>query len=211
MARSIAGVRSGVHLLLKHCIYEEELLKPPVVRTLLAEANMLLARINWWRPLIATFRHTGPYAAVALLIPGGSLIALVLWAVRHRSGRSVQGLLVLGIALFASAQVAWADPAAVTGESPARPAEIAERPCAALSAEQAKSLGNTLFDRGAYQRAGECYAVAGDYGRANLAFLKAAGTQGANSARQLTEDRDQAKGQLEKMRQAVRRSWNTNR
>jgi len=33
----------------------------------------------------STLRSLGPYAAIELLLPGGSLIALSLWAYRHRS------------------------------------------------------------------------------------------------------------------------------
>jgi hypothetical protein len=39
-----------------------------------------------WIPRLAnTLRALGPYAAIELLLPGGSLIALSLWAFRHRS------------------------------------------------------------------------------------------------------------------------------
>jgi hypothetical protein len=35
--------------------------------------------------LARTMRALGPYAAVELILPGGSLIALSLWAFRHRA------------------------------------------------------------------------------------------------------------------------------
>ena len=45
--------------------------------------------LNWilnWIPRIAsTLRALGPYAAIELLLPGGSLIALTLWVYRNRS------------------------------------------------------------------------------------------------------------------------------
>jgi hypothetical protein len=34
--------------------------------------------------LANTLRELGPYTAIALIIPGGSLIALAAWAFRHR-------------------------------------------------------------------------------------------------------------------------------
>jgi hypothetical protein len=34
--------------------------------------------------ILGKVRSLGPYMAVALLLPGGSIIALVLWAYRHR-------------------------------------------------------------------------------------------------------------------------------
>jgi hypothetical protein len=39
--------------------------------------------------LIARSRTTGPYFAIALLMPGGLLIAIFLWIVRHRHERAV--------------------------------------------------------------------------------------------------------------------------
>ena len=45
------------------------------------------AMINMWftygRSLI---RQLGPYAAIALLLPGGSIVALLLWLYRQRAG-----------------------------------------------------------------------------------------------------------------------------
>jgi hypothetical protein len=46
---------------------------------------MLLPRINWISRLAAPLRELGPYTAIELLLPGGSLIALSLWTFRHRA------------------------------------------------------------------------------------------------------------------------------
>lgn len=46
---------------------------------------MVTTRVNWIPRLASTLRSLGPYAAIELLLPGGSLIALSLWAYRHRS------------------------------------------------------------------------------------------------------------------------------
>jgi len=35
--------------------------------------------------VLALLRNLGPYAAIELLVPGGTLIALALWAYRHRT------------------------------------------------------------------------------------------------------------------------------
>jgi hypothetical protein len=35
--------------------------------------------------LVNRVRELGPYAAVALVLPGGSLIALAMWALRYRT------------------------------------------------------------------------------------------------------------------------------
>jgi len=58
------------------------------------------------RGLTTTVRELGPYAAIALILPGGSLIALGLWTVQHRAriAASLPRLLVivaaLGVALI---------------------------------------------------------------------------------------------------------------
>ncbi len=46
---------------------------------------MVLPRINWVIRLAGAARALGPYAAIELLLPGGSLIALSVWVFRHRS------------------------------------------------------------------------------------------------------------------------------
>ena len=46
---------------------------------------MLLPRVNWTSRLATRLRELGPYTAIELLVPGGSLIALSLWAFRHRA------------------------------------------------------------------------------------------------------------------------------
>jgi len=40
--------------------------------------------------LAARIRGLGPYAAIGLLLPGGSLIALFLWFMRHRAWTAIQ-------------------------------------------------------------------------------------------------------------------------
>ena len=45
---------------------------------------MLLRSITSLAPLSSLMREFGLYAAVALIVPGGSLIVFLLWAFRHR-------------------------------------------------------------------------------------------------------------------------------
>ncbi len=48
-----------------------------------------------------TMRELGPYTAIALILPGGSLIALAAWAVRHRTAGTVRlGRLLVTVAAF---------------------------------------------------------------------------------------------------------------
>jgi len=39
----------------------------------------------WFARLPALLRGLGPYAAIELLLPGGSIIALLIWLCRHRA------------------------------------------------------------------------------------------------------------------------------
>ena len=40
---------------------------------------------TWIARLFALLRGLGPYAAIELLLPGGSVIALLIWLYRHRA------------------------------------------------------------------------------------------------------------------------------
>jgi hypothetical protein len=56
--------------------------------------------------LAARLRELGPYTALALLLPGGSLIALAAWAFRHRSlSTAPLGRLALVVAAFGAAMI----------------------------------------------------------------------------------------------------------
>jgi hypothetical protein len=45
---------------------------------------MLVPHVNWMRRLTTELRELGPYAALGLVLPGGSVILASLWAFRHR-------------------------------------------------------------------------------------------------------------------------------
>jgi len=45
---------------------------------------MLILRVNWRSHLTAALRELGPYAAIGLVLPGGTLILASLCAFRHR-------------------------------------------------------------------------------------------------------------------------------
>jgi len=74
--------------------------------------------------------------------------------------------------------------------------------CAGTTQQQARGLGDVLFEQGAYQRAGQCYEAAGEYALANQAFLKAVEPQSAATARQLSDQRDQAKALFRQVQHA---------
>ena len=76
--------------------------------------------------------------------------------------------------------------------------------CPVTAEEQARSLADSLFERGDYQSAGVCYQAAGQYVLANRAFMKALEPQSELTAHQLSEQRDQAKILLRKVQLAFR-------
>ena len=46
---------------------------------------------GWWPWLIAQLREFGPYFALELILPGGTLIALALYALRRRQASWPRG------------------------------------------------------------------------------------------------------------------------
>ena len=54
--------------------------------------------------IAASLRELGPYAAIGLVVPGGSLIALAMWIYRHRAhtARHLSRVLVIVLALAAA-------------------------------------------------------------------------------------------------------------
>jgi hypothetical protein len=120
-------------------------------------------------------------ARYRMAIPAGSLRIVGL------------GLLV-GLGFFPiTASTALADPVPET-----------HAPCPVTTQEDARTLGDSLYEQGAYQNAGECYQAAGEYGLANRAFVKAVGPQSTVTAGQLSEQRDRAKMMLRKVELAFR-------
>lgn len=56
---------------------------------MLSSLEILIERLRTAK-VIALLRDLGPYAAIELLLPGGSLVALGLWLYsRHKSGKPV--------------------------------------------------------------------------------------------------------------------------
>ena len=75
---------------------------------------MQLHRLLWMDRLVGSMGDLAPYAALGLALPGGSLIALGLWAARHHpmltlSWRRVRALMIVVVAVFATAQPAFAN------------------------------------------------------------------------------------------------------
>lgn len=85
-----------------------------------------------------------------------------------------------GLVGVVAAQVAFADPQA-------QPA------CPVASPPESRTLADKLFKGGEFRQAGACYQAAGDMVHANLAFLKAAGPEGEDTARDLKAQQEAAK------------------
>lgn len=118
-----------------------------------------------------------------------------------REGRDLSQLLRrarfsgLAAAALAFAHVAGADP--VAG---------AQRVCEAASAREAAVLADKLFEKGDYQHAAACYEAAGDMTHANLAYLKASGPQGEDTARALKAQGDAAKALFASVGHAIHKN-----
>jgi hypothetical protein len=48
------------------------------------------------KALLNTARSATPYLLIEVLLPGGTMIALILWAMRHRSELRAQGRRLIG-------------------------------------------------------------------------------------------------------------------
>jgi hypothetical protein len=105
---------------------------------------------------------------------------------------AVLQVIALAVCLGASS-LALADPAA----------EDDPRCVVSTSQDQARSLGDTLYQQGAYQRAGECYQTAGETERANLAFTKAVGPASALTAQRASDQADKAKAVVQRYKLAL--------
>jgi hypothetical protein len=66
---------------------------------------MLVSRVTWMGRLTTELRELGPYAAIALVLPGGSLLLVSLWAFRHRRWFAARARRTLAIVLALGAGV----------------------------------------------------------------------------------------------------------
>src|SRR5215469_8183863 len=77
-----------------------------VARRALGPRGSAAMRGNGMSRLANALRELGPYTAIALIVPGGSLIALAAWAVRHRTPITARlGRLLVTVAAFGVALI----------------------------------------------------------------------------------------------------------
>ena len=85
------------------------------------------------------------------------------------------------------------------------PLSRAEEPsCPAPTIEQARALADRLSEAGQDESAGKCYEAAGEYARANQAFLNAVTAQSKAAERQLAEHLDGARKLARQLERALR-------
>jgi hypothetical protein len=112
------------------------------------------------------------------------------------------GLVAMGIASWALADVPRTDGAETVVVLGASNGALA---CKDETPEHARGLAEKAWQDGAYQRAGECYVVAGDHALANEAFVKASAQSGGDTSRRLASNLNDVKAQARQMKQAFQR------
>jgi acyl CoA:acetate/3-ketoacid CoA transferase alpha subunit len=74
--------------------------------------------------------------------------------------------------------------------------------CRGMDAKLAHERADLAFRRMRFQQAGQCYLIAGDKPRADLAFIKAAAAEAPGAKRQLAANANQVKDQFRQFREA---------
>jgi hypothetical protein len=92
--------------------------------------------------------------------------------------------------------------AAADSPTPSTAAETAPNECRGMDAKLAQQRADLAFQKAQFQVAGQCYLIAGDKPRADLAFLKATAAQAPAVKRQLAANADQVKEQFRQFREA---------
>jgi hypothetical protein len=161
------------------------------------------------------FTHAGPrpfWPAIVFFLPWLLLgVGYLLSAARHQlhrlpsspaarvrsplpsRARRFHAISLFALLLFGATTAVFADP-------------VESRACEAATPNEAAALADKLFEKGDYQRAAECYQVAGDLPHANMAFLKAAGPKSQDTAKDLKAQSATAKALFANAAQAFKRN-----
>lgn len=105
--------------------------------------------------------------------------------------------LISGPALLQAIQIAAAD-----GPTPSTATVVGKKDCRGADSKVARVQAKAALRRSQYQRAGQCYLVAGDNAKADFSFVRAAGAEGAVTKRQLAANAHQVKQQFRQLREA---------
>jgi hypothetical protein len=116
--------------------------------------------------------------------------------------RTTTGLLIAlflcsSPAVLQAMRTAAAGNPTVTTTAEARPNE-----CRGMDAKLAHERADLAFQKAQYQQAGQCYLIAGDKPRADLAFIKAAAAEAPGTKQQLAANANQVKDQFRQFREA---------
>ncbi len=115
--------------------------------------------------------------------------------------------ILMGLALLASAGIVLSDvPEPDSAQDTVvvvGPAQGAWR-CEEATPERARWLADKASRDGAFQRAGECYLVAGEQSLADQAFVKAAARTSPDTSRRLAANLDEVKAQARQVKDAFR-------
>jgi hypothetical protein len=76
--------------------------------------------------------------------------------------------------------------------------------CNEATPQRARWLADKALRDGAYQRAGECYLIAGEHAMADQAFIKASAQARADTSRKLAANLNDVKAQARQMKEAFR-------
>lgn len=75
-----------------------------------------------------------------------------------------------------------------------------QKDCRGIDSRLARERAEAAVRKSRYRRAGQCYLIAGDEARANLAFIKAAAAESAAAKRQLAANANQVRRQFRTFR-----------
>jgi len=74
--------------------------------------------------------------------------------------------------------------------------------CRGMDGKLAHERADLAFKKEQYEQAGQCYLIAGDKPRADLAFIKAAAAEAPSTKHQLAANANQVKDQFRQFREA---------
>lgn len=110
--------------------------------------------------------------------------------------------LLIALCLCSSPAVLRSVRIATADSPPPTAAQTGPNACRGMDAKLAHERADLAFRRTHFQQAGQCYLIAGDKPRADLAFIKAAAAEGPATKRQLAANASQVKDQFRQFREA---------
>lgn len=113
-----------------------------------------------------------------------------------------RGLLIALCLSSSSAVLQGMRAAAADSPVPGTAVPSGQNECRGVDSKLAREQADAAFRKAQYQKAGQCYLIAGDKPRADLAFIKAAAANSADTKRQLAANANQAREQFRQLREA---------